>query len=98
MKSRHKLTIQVLVSIDGGHTFQLLLPLPSGETVADFVVNDGALAFLTSGGSLYYGRPGTSRIMQLGSVLLPPNATELVFCTGGVLNALTFKVHLLVFK
>lgn len=54
--------------------------------MAKFALGSQALAFLTSTGRTFYGRPGSARIAQLDGLLVPPNSTELVFDSTGILN------------
>lgn len=53
-----------------------------------FALSSQALAFLTSTGKVFYGRPGSSRVTQLDALLLPLNVTELAFDSTGILNAM----------
>ena len=80
--------MQIFLSADGGYTFQHLFSFSSGQTVTEFVFRNDIFAFLTSDGRVFYGRAGSSRIVQLESILLPPNATKLVFDSRGLLNTL----------
>ena len=80
------LSQQIWTSVDGGRTFQAFFSLPLGETVAKFALGSQALAFLTSIGRTFYGRPGSARIAQLDGLLVPPNSTDLVFDSTGILN------------
>ena len=53
-----------------------------------FALTSQTLAFLTSTGKVFYGRPGSSRVAQLDVLCLRPNVTELVFDSAGILNAM----------
>ena len=53
-----------------------------------FALTSQALAFLTSTGKVFYGRPGSSRVARLDALHLRPNVTELVFDSAGILNAM----------
>lgn len=82
------LSQQIWSSVDGGRTFQVFFSLPPGETVTKFALGSQALAFLTNTGRVFYGRPGSARVAQLDGLLVPPNSTELVFDSTGILNTL----------